>query len=417
MSSKSGARSSFGNVDHLDSGRWRARYTGPDGRRRSATYTTRSDARVWLSTAHSDVVRRQWRAPESGRQTVGEYAADYLARSDLREGTKALYASLWRLHLAPTWSEVAVEDVSASDVHRWHEQAATATRPTALAQAHRLLRAILNVAADDEILSSNPCRLRSGGKPKPARPSRSLTVADVRALAEQVPARYRVLVLVLAFGGLRFGEATALRRSDVLVSENHLALRVERSVRQIAGRSISGPPKSDAGHRTVALPQSVGQAHREHMETFVRVCDYALVFGTRSGNFLARSNFSGLLAAQCARSRWSRYAHELRHTGATLAARTGASTAGLMRRLGHSSPAAALIYQHASAQREIEIADAVDFSIEKRGAGGPLWDRDGASPGVSRAGGGAAVLINLKCAPDQRRCVLSTPTKFAPSSI
>lgn len=138
-------------------------------------------------------------------------------------------------------------------------------------------------------------------------------------------------------------------------------MRVERSVRQIGGRSVVGPPKSDAGNRTVALPQSVGQALREHMDMFVRADDEALVFGTNSGNFLARSNFSATFGrAVRALSLEPVRAHELRHTGATLAARTGASTAELMRRLGHSSPAAALVYQHASTQRDHEIADALD---------------------------------------------------------
>ena len=91
--------SSFGHVDKLPSGRWRARYTGPDGRRRSATFTTKTDARAWLATSQADVVRKEWRAPEAGRRTVGAFAADYLNRTDLRESTRGLYASLWRHHL------------------------------------------------------------------------------------------------------------------------------------------------------------------------------------------------------------------------------------------------------------------------------------------------------------------------------
>lgn len=94
MTSKAG----FGAVDKLPSGRWRARYTGPDGRRRTSTFSTKSDARAWLATQQADAVRSVWRAPEAGKRTVGEYAAEYLARGDLRESTRALYAGLWRLH-------------------------------------------------------------------------------------------------------------------------------------------------------------------------------------------------------------------------------------------------------------------------------------------------------------------------------
>jgi integrase len=90
-----------------------------------------------------------------------------------------------------------------------------------LAQSYRLLRAILNVAVADEEIPSNPCRLRGAGTPKASRPSRALTAAEALQLAEQLgrdrrTERYRVLLLVLAIGGLRLGGATVLRRTDIL---------------------------------------------------------------------------------------------------------------------------------------------------------------------------------------------------------
>ena len=209
------------------------------------------------------------------------------------------------------------------------------------------------------MIAANPCRLRSAGTSKPARPARALTVAEVQALAAAVPARYRALVLSLAFGGLRFGEATALRRSDVTADGG--LITIERSVRHLKGRWVVGPPKTIAGRRTVAVPAFVASAIVSHLEAHVPDGEDALVFGTRTGNYVARSNFSltfrrAVLACGLAPVR----VHELRHTGATLAAATGASTAELMRRLGHASPDAALVYQHALADRDAEIARALD---------------------------------------------------------
>ena len=350
--------SGFGHVDKLPSGRWRARYTGPDARRRSASFTTKADARAWLATAQADVVRKAWRAPEAGRRTLGAYAADYVARSDLRESTRGLYASLWRHHLASTWETVAVADVTPQRVRQWHERATRTTRPTALAQSYRLLRSLLSVAVADNVIAANPCRLRSAGTPKPARPSRALTVTEVQELAAAVPDRY--CALVLAFGGLRFGEATALRRCDV--SPDGSAVTIERSARHVGGRWLVGPPKTDAGIRTVILPAFVAAAvEAAHLGGKVPADVEALVFGTASGNFLARSNFGATSrrAVEVCGLPPVRV-HELRHTGATLAAATGASTAELMHRLGHASPAAALVYQHAVAHRDAEIARALD---------------------------------------------------------
>lgn len=344
---------------------------------------TKADARAWLATVHADVVRKAWRAPEEGRRTLGAYAADYVARSDLRESTRGLYASLWRHHLALTWETVAVADVTPQRVRQWYERATRTTRPTALAQAYRLLRSLLSVAVEDNVIAANPCRLRSAGTPKPARPSRALTVTEVQALAAAVPDRYGALVLVLAFGGLRFGEATALRRCDV--SPDGASVTVERSARHVGGRWLIGPPKTDAGIRTVFLPAFVAAALEAHLGEHVPKDDNSLVFGTASGNFLARSNFGATFrrAVQACGLPPVRV-HELRHTGATLAAATGASTAELMHRLGHASPAAALVYQHDVADRDAEIARALDALV----TGGDVVPIQ-AARGASRARAGA----------------------------
>jgi len=351
--------STFGHVERLASGKTRARYSGPDGLRRSQTFATVADARAWLATVSADMTRRAWRAPEDRHRTIGAYAADYLARDDLRPSTRALYASTWRLHLAPTWQDVSVDAVTSQRVRAWHAAAARTTAPTALAQAYRLLRAILNVAVDDDAIPSNPCRLRSAGSPAPATPARSLTAPEVVDLAAAMPARYKALVLVLGFGGLRFGEATALRRCDV--SDDGSRVDVARSVRYLDGGWHFGPTKTGAGRRTVALPAFVADAVVEHLAAHVPDDDEALVFGTRTGVPPARSNFGVTFrraVASCGLP--PTRVHWLRHTGATLAAATpGVSTADLQRRLGHSSPAAALRYQHAVNSRDDAIARAL----------------------------------------------------------
>lgn len=362
MTSTRSRTSGFGHVEQLASSRWRARYTGPDGLRRSQSFVTKTDARRWLATAHADIVRKSWRAPEGGKRTLGAYAVDYLSRSDLRPSTKELYESVWRTHLAGAWAAVPVGDVTTQRIRQWHEAAARIVKPTALVQAYRLLRALLNVAVADEVIAVNPCRVRAAGIQKAARPSRSLTIGEVHALAEQVPIRYAALVLTLAFGGLRFGEATALRRCDVLADGS--SITVARSVRRVGGQWLVGPPKTGAGQRAVTLPASVADRLVAHLDSVVASDDDALVFGTSTGNYLAVSNFNGTFRRAVEACGLSPVrVHELRHTGATLAAASGASTAELMHRLGHASPAAALIYQHATTHRDAEIARALDALV------------------------------------------------------
>lgn len=345
--------SSFGNVEHLKSGSWRGRYWGPDGKRRTSTFPSKSDARAWLAAAHADLTRRVWRAPEGGMRTVGSYAEQYLARIDLRASTKALYAATWRLHLAERWAMVPVAEVTVQAVRAWHAKAAAIIKPTALVQAYRLLRALLNVAVDDEVIATNPARLRGAGTATAARPSRALTADEVRRLADAVPDRYGALVLVMAWGALRLGEATALRRADVL--DDGAVITIARSVRRVGDDYIVGPPKTAAGRRTVALPASVAKALQRHLDRFASTEPEALVFGTSSGRYLARSNWTQMFGrAVSACGLPPVRSHELRHTGATLAAATGATTKELMARLGHASPAAGLLYQHAASHRDAE---------------------------------------------------------------
>jgi integrase len=332
----------------------------PDGKRRSRTFGTVTGARVWLSSQRTDIVRQDWRAPELANRTIGKYAEAYLARVEIKESTRALYESVWKNHLEKEWGHIKVGNATPTNVRAWHSTAGKSLKPTALAQAYRLLRGILNVAVQDDVLKSNPCRIKGAGMVKPAVAARSLTVPEVLAIAEEIPARYKTLVTVLAFGGLRFGEATALRRRDV----SDARLTVERTCRYIHGAWTVGSPKTDAGRRTVSLPGSVATLLASHLADFVPNDPDALVFATASGRFIQQHNFGATFRRAVKRCGLPHTrVHWLRHTGATLAASTGATTKELMHRLGHASPAAALVYQHAVSERDSEIARALDVMV------------------------------------------------------
>jgi len=120
-----------------------------------------------------------------------------------------------------------------------------------VAKAYRLLKAIFDTAVDDRWLRRNPCRIKGAGQEKS--PERSvLTVPQVHALADAVPDRYRALVPLAVSGSLRWGELAALRRSDIDFQVR--TVRISRRLsEQCGGGPTFGPPKSDAGHRIVAI--------------------------------------------------------------------------------------------------------------------------------------------------------------------
>ncbi|MFI7586986.1 tyrosine-type recombinase/integrase [Spongisporangium articulatum] len=357
----------FGRVRKLPSGRWQARYLGPDGIDRPApeTFSNKTDATIWLADQEAELRVGDWRDPAAGETLLGEYASTWIEeRPGLRPRTVELYESLLRLHIAPSLGRLPLREVTAPRVRTWRADLLAAdVGPVTVAKAYRLLKAVMATAADDDIIRRNPCRIPGAGvEPIAERPT--ATLPEVFALADAVGERYRALVLVATFTGLRFGEAMGLRRKHIDLEAR--TLRVEVVVTEIGGQQVEGPPKSGAGVRTVTLPAAVVPDLRRHLDDFAQPGQEGRVFVGPKGATPRRSNWHVL---------WSKatikvgveglHFHDLRHTGNTMAAATGASLRELMTRMGHGSTRAALIYQHASQDRDRAIADALDVVLDK----------------------------------------------------
>lgn len=225
-----------------------------------------------------------------------------------------------------------------------------------IAQAYRLLRSILATAVDDGLIPANPCTIKAAGHTK-ARERVPATPAEVAKLAALVPSRFGAAVLVAAYSGLRAGELFGLTRAHVDTTRG--TVRVERALIDIRGHALHfGPPKTTSSLRMVHLPAPVNAALAKHLATFTAPGPDALVFANPDGSPVDERQRTRMWREACAEVglhdlRW----HDLRHTGATLAAQAGASLRELQARLGHSTINAAMIYQHATAERDREVAD------------------------------------------------------------
>lgn len=368
------ARRYFGNVRELKSGRHQARYTGPDGVTYKApvTFDTKGDAEAWLSIRHSEILRSVWLPPADDKPaakpvTVREYSDAWLVERPLEATTRELYEQLLDDHIYPTFGGKAVADVKPADVRAWYatlcradESKGLEDRPTARAHAYSLLRTIMNTAVADELLDANPCRIRGAGQTKRARQIKPATLPELEAIVKAIPARYRLMVLLAAWCALRFGELAEIRRSDVDVK--NLVLHVRRSVSGTKGERHVKDPKSEAGKRPVNIPPHLLPVVKAHLRDHVLAASTALVFpsATDPARHMAGSTLSKVyLPARDVAGRPDLRFHDLRHTGAVLAAATGATLAELMARLGHSTPGAAMRYQHASQDRDKAIAEAL----------------------------------------------------------
>ena len=372
-------RRRFGRIRQLPSGRWQARYHGADGvdRPAPATFRTKADAEQWLIQTEADILSGRWTSPDGWQISLQEYAAKWITeRPGLRPRTVELYRSLLRLHIAPGLGDLSLAEATPPGVRQWRaDLLASGVGEVTVAKAYRLLKAVFATAVEDEIIRRNPCRI-PGASTERVTERPTATLAQVFKLADGIDPRFRALVLLGTFTGLRWGEAMALRRRHVDLS--NATVRVEASVSEVGGQLVVGPPKTPASVRTVAIPSVILPDLRRHLETFAERGPDGRVFVGAKGATLRRGNWAVVWRRACKRSGVTglRF-HDLRHTGNTLAASTGASLRELMTRMGHSSTRAALIYQHATSERDRLIAAGVDELVERYRAARPSADRQG----------------------------------------
>jgi len=355
-------RRSFGSIRKVPSGRYQARYTGPDGLTRCAPvmFTTKGDAEAYLATVRADLVRGLWRPANNAQpMTFEDYAAAWLADQTLKPRTRSHYSSLLNNRILPTFGPFTLKAITPDAVRRWHTEMG-ATRPTLRAHCYALLRSILGSAVQDQLIPVNPCHIRGGASSRRVHKIRPATLAELEQLVQATrPVRYRPMVLLAAWCAMRFGELAELRRGDVDVRDG--VIRVRRAVVRVNGRALVSTPKSDAGIRDVAIPPHLLPALQEHLQSAVAGGKGGLLFPASDGvSHLSPSTLhKAFYRARDAAGRPDLRFHDLRHTGAVLTASTGASLAELMGRLGHSTPTAALRYQHVAGGRDQAIARAL----------------------------------------------------------
>jgi integrase len=331
------------------------------------TFVRRSEAERYLSLVEVQIARGDWTDPARAKIKLGDYAERWIVeRPGLRPRTVELYRWLLRRHIRPLLGDVPLGKIDTPLIREWRSKLLVdGVSASATAKAYRFLRAVLMTATnEDHILPRNPCQVRGADRERPAeRPV--LTTSEVLAVADAVPARYRAMILLTTFASLRFGEVTALERADVDVEAS--AVRVRRSFVEVRGEGlVAGPPKSQAGVRTVALPRAIADTMRRHLDEYVGPSSTALVFTGPRGAPISRGNFRKLTGWKDVLASVGLVGvrfHDLRHTGNTMAAGSGVSTRDLMARMGHDSIRAAIIYQHATTEADAKIAAALDAEL------------------------------------------------------
>jgi len=314
-------RRSFGSVRKLPSGRWQARYKIEGGRSITAptSFATKAEAARWLAGVETERAKGSWVDPQAGRIALDAYATAWLrGHARLAKRTREIYEAQLRLHIlpaidsaVPALGTVALTDLTPALVRQWYAALIARRSPSVAAKAYMRLRQILTAAVNDDLIGKNPCRIQRGGTEHHPE-QRFATMAELGALAEAVPDRYRAMVLVAGLAGLRQGELFGLRWEDIDFAAATITVRRKR-LRLASGEVIEDDPKSRAGRRTIALPAVLVVELERHRAGYDSGGGY--VFTSEEGTTLERSNFRQrvwLPAAKAAGMEGLRF-HDLRH--------------------------------------------------------------------------------------------------------
>lgn len=319
--------------------RWEVRYRTPERTTtRKRGFTSKRQAQDFAATVEVEKMTGSYVAPSAGRILLGGVAEKWMAsKVNLSASTAARYRSALDVHILPRFEKTPLVDVTRERLRTWVADMATTSSAATVQKNVGVLSQILDQAVEDSRIVSNPAT----GLDLPRidhEERRYLSFEQVDLLAKAADTN-ALLVYVLAYTGIRFGEAAALTVADVNL--NRSRLRIHRSATVVDSKIVVSSTKSNKG-RDVPLPQFLAEMLGKHTETMT---PEQLVFPDSRGGYLRANNV---------RRRWWNDAvkasgvpegltpHELRHTAASLAISAGASIKAVQRMLGHSSAALTL---------------------------------------------------------------------------
>lgn len=379
-----------GSLRVLPSGSVQARFRGPDGRRYSKTFpldkakkkpeqVAKDRAEAWLNGLARDAeyLGAEWNPPvkeesKAARRagTLAAYADDWLREREVKPRTRAHYRALLDQHILPALGEVAPKSVTPDMVRGWYSRL-DKSRPTVRGHAYSLLRTIFNAAVQDDLVPTNPCRIRGAGSTRRARDITVLTPGEVDALADAMPEKYRMMTLLAAWTGLRSGELRELRRKDVDLDGGVIKVRrgVTRALADAADLPagtkpcdcrpgcLVGTPKSGQGKRDVPIAEHLVPLLRDHLHDGITGGRDGLLFPAARGGHLTESTlYKAFYPAREEIGRPDLRWHDLRHTAGVQFALAGATMHEVMRWMGHGDIAMTLHYQHVAEGRGSAVA-------------------------------------------------------------
>lgn len=332
-------RSITANIAKRPDGTWRARYRDAAGKEHAQHFARRVEAQRWIDSVTTAVQTGPYVDPARAKVVLDTVAKQWFAgKINLRPTTRARYESALQVHVLPRWGSIPLDRIEHGEIQAWLAQLSAASQSGAsVRKAHGVLSAILELAVRDRRLPSNPAVGTSLPETNERR-RRYLTAGQVEELAVAA-GKGQLVVLVLAYCGLRWSELAALRVENIDLLRRRLD--IAQAVTEVNGGQLVWNTPKNHERRTVPVPRFLVDELAAHLVGRGRT---ELVFAAPEGGVLRNRNArrSWFDAAAAAIGEPGLTPHELRHTAASLAVSAGANVKAVQRMLGHASAAMTL---------------------------------------------------------------------------
>ncbi|SDK78600.1 site-specific integrase [Arthrobacter sp. ok362] len=289
-------------------------------------------------------------------------------------GTIAKYRNMAAGHIAASeLGRTPVDKVNKAAVIDWLDelkvlQGANQTKGAPLSRKskqniHALLSAAFVTAVDAETMTRNPAKGVAEADLNEAREAVYLSPEDLVMLAERIDPHYSLFIRFLGGTGLRYSEATALRRRDVTIRDGRAAVRVSRAWKSKGKGEEIGPPKTKKANRTVTCNAALSSALADRLQE-IELDDF--VFQRPDGDYVRNSRFhkevwqplmGQLVGKELDRKPWI---HEIRHAHTTHLLDANVPVHVVQARLGHEDPQTTLrVYARLAKASDAAAADAL----------------------------------------------------------
>ncbi len=370
-------RASFGNIQKLPSGRYRARFK-KEGRWVNApgTFIKKTEADQWLHEQSYLLARGEWTPSEKAKLaqrsriigntvTIREYADTWLERLE-KDGkspnTIRSYRSNLRANVLPYLGDKPIAEIDRKIMQEWADTLKSEKGRWPLKNSYLVLSSLLHDAQERGIVEGEVPKIKNAAAKIISNSDLRERVASdeqVEQIAAAMPHRLQIMVFIGAWAGLRYSEIAGLQRKHIDLKERIIKVR-QAAKRTERGETIIGGVKSAKSRRDVPINSRLSEMLENHLEIYCANDPEALIVHSNrntskpvSNSTLHRHYDKAVIAAGLPKFTF----HQLRATCATRLARAGATPAEIQTILGHASLEIGAIYQRAPRERLQQIMD------------------------------------------------------------